>query len=931
MPPRSGSLSDPLDALVVQSAHDIFRHGVEETKCIAGRIRMAWDAKGKRKETLVQVPGELGQQPAMFRIYFQLPEEHLQLLGISSQDTFRLSLRGVKVETLVQPPKASSIAMQLVVSEGVHIYWERQGEERKTLNTWLATSLGVVDDNNWFASPELASSTRPKGVGKRKREDAKLDVQESMGTEGSKKEAKKRMRFEAKRLRRAEAAKSKAEEDAKSSALSKSSSPSTSAAPMKTSRVSTGNGSESASPPAPTSASSSYSPLDLLAGCQLGLLTYAAISEVRRNQTVHLIGIVTEASSPRTTRTGEWMRYLHIVDPSNYHPNGTGFKINCFAKRYEAWLPHPAPGDVLILQNVKIDDYNSHYVGVGYGNKLRWAAFSPSKGTVHHGPKNSAPKEEGLAEGGFGVNFSPFLRPQADEITYCVKVSDWWGEVQKQKYASDDVAVMPDVAHTAHKTNLSRKRIHRLISDAGPHVPPDGYFDCTIEVLKGNPTNTQSALTYTLYVTDYTRNEEMRGVQSNWCPSSLSDYVLQLEMWDAAAVRAQKMRPGQYYYIENARMRINTAGYPEGKVAQDKIYLLEEEDSVKNSNLRALLERKQKWQSRQAIAEPDMQYQLVQDVVEAKFFHCAVVLLKAMLRKDQTPCIYVTDYTSHPQLKNVIINEPWAKSLSGRIVKITLSEEQKEVAESAIIGAFYSIRKLRLKYSAVEDCFCGFLGGNEKLIVALNPNRTDNEHLNGLLRRKEEWEMIQYQKQDSPVPQHSIAKAEQNSAYTRIKDIPAADAGPRVFRISARVVDYHPLDLQDAFYQFCTKCKLEIPNKYRACLRCSDSEYAYVQYMYQLYIMLEDEDQNQLIVSVNNNCSLLNGLKRGCIREDAQLRRDFSLRLKPVLGNLATVHNALRADKNIEVDTPWCIFEVDSWFMPEGRHAFGLKSYNVVS
>ncbi|KAJ3513748.1 hypothetical protein NLJ89_g2773 [Agrocybe chaxingu] len=906
---RSIPTIDPLDALVVQSAHEIFRHGVEETKCIAGRIHMAWDAQRNRKETLVQVPGELGQPPAMFRIYFQLPEEYLQLLGtMSSQDTFRLSLRGVKVEKLAQPPKSLSIAMQLVVSEGVHIYWERQGEDRKTLNTWLATSLGVVDDNNWFASPELASSTRPKGMGKRKHEDAedpKPDVQESMGAKGGKKEAKKRMRLEAKRLRQAEAAKAKAEEDAKSSTLSKSPSPSTSAAPLKTRRISTGNGSASASPPAPTSARPSYSPLDLQAGCQFGLLTYVAMSKVRLNQTVHLIGIVTEASPPRTTRTGEWMRYLHIVDPSNYHPNGSGFKINCFAKRYEAWLPHPDPGDVLILQYVKISDYNSHCVGTGYSDKLRWAAFSPSKGTIHHGPGNTAPKEEGLAEGGFGVNFSPFLQPQADEITYCVKLSDWWGEVHKEKDASINTVVIPDAVHTAQKANIPRRRIHRLISDAGPHVPPDGYFDCTIEVLKGYPTNTHSALTYTLYVTDYTRNAEMRGVQSNWCPSSLSDYVLQLEMWDAAAVRAQKMRPGQYYYIENARMRTNTAGYPEGKVAQDKIHLLEEDDSANNAHLRALLERKQKWQSRQAIAEPDMQYQLMQDVVEAKFFHCTVV--------------------------NVVINEPWAKDLSGRIVKITLSEEQKEVAESAVIGAFYSIRKLRLKYSVVEDCFCGFLGGNERLIVALNPNRTDNEHLNGLLRRQEEWEMTGPQKQDPPVPQHSIAEVEQNGAHTRIKDIPTVDAGPRVFRISARVVDYHPLDLQDAFYQFCKRCKLEIPNKYRACLRCSDSEYAYVQYVYQLYIMLEDEDQNQLVVSINNNSSLLNGLKRGCMPEDAQLRRAFSQRLKPVLGNLATVHNALRADKNIEVDTPWCIFEVDSWFMPEGRRAFSLKTYDVAS
>lgn len=26
------------------------------------------------------------------------------------------------------------------------------------------------------------------------------------------------------------------------------------------------------------------------------------------------------------------------------------------------------------------------------------------------------------------------------------------------------------------------RRVHRLISEAGPSVPPQGYFDCTVEV-----------------------------------------------------------------------------------------------------------------------------------------------------------------------------------------------------------------------------------------------------------------------------------------------------------------------------------------------------------------------------------------------------------------------------------------------------------------
>jgi ssDNA-binding domain of telomere protection protein len=95
---------------------------------------------------------------------------------------------------------------------------------------------------------------------------------------------------------------------------------------------------------------------------------------------------------------------------------------------------------------------------------------------------------------------------------------------------------------------------------------------------------------HTLYVTDYTHNGQVRGVQSNWCPNSLSDYVLQMEMWDDAAEIAQTMREGNYYLIKNARMRNSSAGYLEGKVVQPKIIQLEEEDAQRNSHLQALLE-----------------------------------------------------------------------------------------------------------------------------------------------------------------------------------------------------------------------------------------------------------------------------------------------------------------------------------------------------
>ena len=144
-------------------------------------------------------------------------------------------------------------------------------------------------------------------------------------------------------------------------------------------------------------------------------------------------------------------------------------------------------------------------------------------------------------------------------------------------------------------------------------------------------------------MTDYTSNDQMAGVQSNWCPSSLSEFVLQMEMWDDAAQVAQTMKEGEYYLIKNARMRANHDGYLEGKVTQSKIYQLEETDAEKNVHLRSLLEsvpdhfiipprltrflyrRKKLWTAKE-LATPDteIEHRLIQDAEASKFFNCTV-------------------------------------------------------------------------------------------------------------------------------------------------------------------------------------------------------------------------------------------------------------------------------------------------------------------
>jgi len=129
---------------------------------------------------------------------------------------------------------------------------------------------------------------------------------------------------------------------------------------------------------------------------------------------------------------------------------------------------------------LQILNFQGCIVGTGYHDKLTWAACSPP-GRIHHGPPNEAPREARLAPGGFGVCFSPFYHPTKDEILHCVKLSDWWREVQ-----TDEQKHLVHAGPTYSHQGVVNRRVHRLISDAGPSVPPDGYFDCTVEVSDRN-------------------------------------------------------------------------------------------------------------------------------------------------------------------------------------------------------------------------------------------------------------------------------------------------------------------------------------------------------------------------------------------------------------------------------------------------------------
>ncbi|KDR73542.1 hypothetical protein GALMADRAFT_616892 [Galerina marginata CBS 339.88] len=150
------------------------------------------------------------------------------------------------------------------------------------------------------------------------------------------------------------------------------------------------------------------------------------------------------------------------------------------------------------------------------------------------------------------------------------------------------------------------------------------------------------------------------------------------------------------------------------------------------------------------------------------------------------------------------------------------------------------------------------------------------------------------------------------------------------YRILAKVVDFYPLQLKDAFYQECSLCKKEIPNKQVACFKCGDSDHEYVRYFYQMYIMIEDQGGEQIKISINDKCPLLNGLKRAHLHDDKSTLHQFCKRVDPLVGNLTTMHDKLVSGQtvNLEAVTPLLCFEIDTWVVvPEAIRAFSLNRY----
>ncbi|GJE87059.1 hypothetical protein PsYK624_031420 [Phanerochaete sordida] len=675
-------------------------------------------------------------------------------------------------------------------------------------------------------------------------------------------------------------------------------------APTKSFKGSSVSSQPSSRPSLATSASGQDPGLALEAGCvgDNGLI-YSPLASLRENFNVNCIAVVASApKEPSRTSTNEWKLKLVLVDPSNADLDNMthGFTMNCF-KKDDGELPQCKQGDVIILTTFQVKSFHERLEGLCASYLAwTWTLFDPEAGktTLMH------PAQP---------------QPGARELAYCVALNDWWRALRREQERERSNVISHQIGGDASREwpasqRYSVMREHRLIQDASPQAQPNGYFDCTVEVLHGHKNSLDNV--YSVYVTDYTLNERVTPITAGWCPHALAPYVLRIEMWDEAAPRGAQLKPHTYVALKNVRMQVAKNGHWEAKFTHaQRLRVLDEDELEGEEYLVKLLERKAKWEKEaEAKGEYQFPHKLISEAALDSHFCCTVEVLLVKQKEATRTLMWVTDYTTRADLAPIASTA--AEHAHGlpteRILKVALTDEQAGVGAALAPGDVVAVRKLRLKGARGRDV-AGVLSGSERLVHKLNPQTTGSEECLALLSRKKAWKkqveeekargkakpngkaggapngkgtMAVRKKQKEPAkerPRHTVTLRQLHSLHDGSK--------PMWYRVVARVVDFFPHDIKNWVVLHCTGCDKDIPESFRICTRCdTDMAETHVRPFYRFWLEIEDEDgARECVIGAFSSYpflpDFLEDLPPADLRDDEEALEKLTERLRPLLGS----------------------------------------------
>ncbi|KAI0263356.1 hypothetical protein BC834DRAFT_309854 [Gloeopeniophorella convolvens] len=668
-------------------------------------------------------------------------------------------------------------------------------------------------------------------------------------------------------------------------------------------------------------------PLNMKAGLVIDrFMKYTPLAVVKPKAIVSVIAVVSSVTNePKPSARGDWFNCLALLDPSTLdahggvlHADGAGMKANCFMS-LKQWVPSPQQGDILILRSVQIQEWQGTTTISGGAQMMQWALYAPAAGAFTQ-------PDPALTAASRAHNPPAWpLAPQ--ERAYCVRLAAWWAAVQCARAERRGEAVQVGGGPVRVVPRAASVREHLLVCDADPTRPPGGYFNCTVEVLHGHTNQTSDI--YSIYVTDYTAKRGTYTAHgSEWCPASLADRVLRIEMWRAkAAALGARMRPGEIWALDNVRMKVSREGYFEGSFSEaDKARRVREDEADVNVHLRALLERKRQWEAHDASPHV-FPHRLFCEVELQSVFDCTVEVLHASPNSTGTSTVYVTDYTARADLASA--PPALAGRTCGPVLALELQGAQSALAGRMRAGEFFTVKHLRLLERVIGGRrVVGCVGGPDRLVHKLDAARP-NEQLQALVRRKEEWEtQNRNEEQEEDEKDADVEESGEGGELTTIaRVLQSKECVPR-FRVRASAVGTFPLRLRECIVRACKGCSEQVPAGADACAPCTEAPGW--EHVFHLFVRLQDEHGGaQLTAAVDQNSTLLRGLTPAGVAAEADPAEVLRARLADWIGNLEGVQAASERGRTVQPRVPVREYTLESWYVPgedEGEQvvAYGL-------
>ncbi|KAG7448663.1 uncharacterized protein BT62DRAFT_1074219 [Guyanagaster necrorhizus] len=273
-------------------------------------------------------------------------------------------------------------------------------------------------------------------------------------------------------------------------------------------------------------------PLAMVVGLDFGCNQYMAVKEANTmypSVQTNIIGVVKSASEPSLTSCGDWTCSIKILDPSLFSSEDSS----------------PSGLNAFVLRRNTSAGFPSFFMTSRLGGTT---AIPETEEIIHN--RGDVPLSACLARNGIGVRFPLFHNTQPQETDYCSKLFTWWGAILEKGRERFELGSIHQIDEGTRGLDISvTRRVHRLIGDL-----------------------------YELYVTDYTKNDQVIPMHSELWSSSLAESVLKIKMWDHVRPMGKTIERGRTYRIKN-------------------ISELDEDDASSDVHPQEFLERKKRWKT----------------------------------------------------------------------------------------------------------------------------------------------------------------------------------------------------------------------------------------------------------------------------------------------------------------------------------------------